>query len=133
MTAPTTTDRREAAEISRRRADSIVVLTLDERAEFLREFAVHVDNEAGWSRTPFSDVVRGVVPALAAVSCADPLVAFDSLVGAVHELRAFDANEVDFALERDWPVEPFESLIALRDRLEGNVDHWLQQILGGHA
>lgn len=126
------TDRREAAEISRRRADSIVVLTLDERAEFLREFAVHVDNEAGWSQQPFNKASKGVVPWLAAVSCANPMVLFDHLVGAVHELRAFDANEVDFALERDWPVGG-DALIALRDRLEGNVDHWLQQILGGHA
>ena len=110
--------------------DDITVLTIDQRAGFLRELAEHVENERRWAQKPFTEALPGIVQTVASACCPEPLVAFDELVDAVEEVRKFTADEASYADEHDWSANPV-ALLRLRDRLESNVDCALQKLLGG--
>lgn len=128
----TTTDLRQEAEaIAVRRGDSIQVLTIDQRAGFLRELAEHVENETRWALKPFTEALPGIVPAVAP-KCPEPLVVFDRLVGALEEQRKFTEDPAGYADTHDWGTSN-TALDNLNDRLQSNVDSALQALLEGGA
>lgn len=130
MTTTTQALRREVDAIAGRRTDSIQVLTVDQRAGFLRELAEHVDNESRWVLKPFTDAVAGIVPAVAADTCADPVGAFDRLVDALAEQRTYNEDPAGYADTHDWSTSQ-TGLDRLHDRLQSNIDAALQELLGG--
>lgn len=128
MTTTTQGLRGEADAIAARRTDTIRVLTVDQRAGFLRELAEHVDNEQHWALKPFTDAVAGIVPAVASAACPEPLAVFDRLVEALGEQRKFNQDPSSYANAHDWPGSS-TGLDRLTDRLQSNVDAALQELL----
>jgi hypothetical protein len=92
--------RQEAREIADRRPDAIQVWTLDERRTFLVEVAeqVAIERRRNDQIKPYSAAMAGpdLLPNIAAVSCGEPYVAFERLVDAVDELRAYNADPVGY-------------------------------------
>lgn len=130
MTTTTQALRREADEIAARGTDTIRVLSVDQRAGFLRELAEHVDNESRWALKPFTDALAGIIPAVADRTCLNPLAAFDRLVDALAEQRTYNEDPAGYADTHDWAANA-TGLDRLHDRLQSNVDAALQELLGG--
>jgi len=117
--------------ITRDRGD-IRVLTVDQRAAFLREIAEHVNDERRFRDKPFTDVLHGLIPALASASCVNPVAVFDQLVDAVAELARFDGDERGYSDLHGLGTHEI-ALVNTRDRLTGEVDAALQALLGAGA
>jgi hypothetical protein len=108
--------------------------TKDQRRAALLELAGWVDIEDRHpSSAPFSPVLSLIVPPLCAFTVARDVDGavnmFNQLVGAVHELGRFTANEDDWLDAHDLPRTDRQREVT-HAHLQSDVDTWANRLMG---
>lgn len=108
------------------------------RRNALLELATIIDGEdrSPTHTGPISLVLDLIVPPLCAFLVAEDVIdavnMFGQLVAAVAEKQRYDNAPADYAAAIEWPTRD-DALEALDARLQSDIDHWADKLMGATA